>query len=79
MSFCVKTHDVELLTGERAEGSNLVPGVVRGQAYLGSHRDYMVDIGQEVLIAAPAALEVADGHEGRACASTPERCRGLAQ
>src|SRR6185437_9614249 len=47
MSFCVKTHDVELLPGERPDGNNVVPGVVRGQAYLGSHRDYLVDIGQE--------------------------------
>ena len=39
----------------------MLPGVVRSHAYLGSHRDYMVDIGQELLITAPAALDVAPG------------------
>jgi iron(III) transport system ATP-binding protein len=78
MAFCVKTHDVELVPGERPEGNNVVPGVVRGQAYLGSHRDYVVDIGQELLIAAPATLDVAAGTKV-AVRFRPERCRGLVQ
>jgi iron(III) transport system ATP-binding protein len=78
MSFCVKTHDVELVPGERPEGGNLVPGVVRGQAYLGSHRDYVVDIGQELLIAAPATLQVPAGARV-AVRFRPECCRGLVQ
>src|SRR4051794_14019988 len=49
MSFCVKTHDIELLP-DGTDGANTVPGVVRSHAYLGSHRDYIVDIGQELLI-----------------------------
>ena len=56
MSFCVKTHDVELLAGDGIDAPNTLPGTVRGQAYLGSHRDYIVDVGQDVLIAAPAEL-----------------------
>ena len=40
---------------------NTLPGVVRSQAYLGSHRDYIVDVGQDVLIAAPADLAVPNG------------------
>ena len=64
MSFCVKTHDVELLTDDGIDADNTLPGVVRSQAYLGSHRDYIVDVGQDVLIAAPAELSVPDGIEG---------------
>ncbi|HEY2628230.1 MAG TPA: ABC transporter ATP-binding protein [Usitatibacter sp.] len=78
MSFCVKTHDLELLAAAPASGNNLLPGVVRGQAYLGSHRDYIVDVGQEVLVAAPAAFDVPAGtkvHVG----FPAERCRGLVQ
>jgi hypothetical protein len=50
---------------------------VRGQAYLGSHRDYIVDIGQDVLIAAPAELSVPDGSKVKVRFKA-ERCRGLA-
>ena len=65
MSFCVKMHDIELLAGDGHRRANTVPGVVRGHAYLGSHRDYVVDVGQEVLIAAPPALAVAAGLESQ--------------
>jgi len=61
MSFCVKTHDIEIVPVEEARGSNVLPGVVRSQAYLGSTRDYIVDIGQEVLVTAPPAINVASG------------------
>ena len=52
------------------------PGTVRGQAYLGSHRDYIVDVGQDVLIAAPAELSVPNGSKVRVTFKA-ERCRGL--
>jgi len=61
MSFCVKTHDIEIVPVEEARGSNVLPGVVRSQAYLGSTRDYIVDIGQEVLVTAPPAINVLSG------------------
>jgi len=77
MSFCVKTHDVELLAGDGIDADNTLPGTVRGQAYLGSHRDYIVDVGQDVLIAAPADLSVPDGSKVRVRFKA-ERCRGLA-
>jgi iron(III) transport system ATP-binding protein len=76
MSVCVKTHDVDLLAGERSESGNVLPGVVRSQAYLGSHRDYVVDVGQEVLIAAPASLNIAVGSRVK-IRLHPERCRGI--
>lgn len=78
MAFCVKTHDLELVPGERVEGNNALPGVVRSQAYLGSHRDYVVDVGQDVLIAAPASLDVPAGTKV-AVRFPAERCRGLVQ
>ena len=61
MSFCVKTHDIELLPEAQASGANVLKGVVRSQAYLGSTRDYIVDIGQELLVAAPPAFNVPPG------------------
>jgi iron(III) transport system ATP-binding protein len=87
MSFCVKTHDLELLPANDGSTGNVLPGVVRGQAYLGSHRDFVVGIadsaaedaarGQELLIAAPASLEVANGSKVKV-RFRPDRCRGLA-
>jgi iron(III) transport system ATP-binding protein len=83
MAFCVKTHDVELTT---EGGSNSLPGVVRSQAYLGSHRDYIVGLldpapegtpGQEIMVTAPAALDVPAGTTVRV-RFRPERCRALA-
>jgi len=76
MSFCVKTHDVELLVDDGIAAHNTLPGTVRGQAYLGSHRDYVVDVGQDVLIAAPADLSVPNGSNVRVRFKA-ERCRGL--
>ncbi len=78
MSFCVKTHDLELVPDGRVEGSNALPGVVRARAYLGSHRDYVVDVGQEILIAAPASLDFAPG-AAVTVRFPPARCRGLVQ
>ena len=76
MSFCVKTHDVELLPDAARDVPNTLPGTVRGQAYLGSHRDYIVDVGQDVLIAAPAELSVPTGSKV-SVRFRAERCRGL--
>ena len=77
MSICVKTHDIELIPGETNGANNVLPGVVRGQAYLGSHRDYVVDVGQDVLISAPPSLHLANGSKVNV-RFRPERCRALA-
>ena len=61
MSICVKMHDIELVREGDARGTNELPGVVRGQAYLGSTRDYIVDVGQELLVAAPSTFDVPTG------------------
>ena len=76
MGLCVKTHDVELLHNPPAIPDNTVPGVVRSQSYLGSHRDYIVDVGQEILIAAPVHLRVPTGTDV-SVRFDPQRCRGL--
>jgi iron(III) transport system ATP-binding protein len=78
MSFCVKTHDLELVPDAAACGGNALPGVVRSHAYLGSHCDYVVDVGQDLLIAAPATLDLRPGSRV-AVRFRPERCRGLVQ
>jgi len=77
MSFCVKTHDVELLAGDGIDAPNTLPGTVRGQAYLGSHRDYVVDVGQDVFVAAPTDLSIPNGSKVRVRFKA-DRCRGLA-
>jgi iron(III) transport system ATP-binding protein len=78
MSVCVKTHDIELLPNGTNGGDNVLPGVVRSQAYLGSHRDYIVDVGQELLIAAPARIDLPAGSEVHVRLD-PLHCRGLVQ
>jgi iron(III) transport system ATP-binding protein len=80
MSFCVKNHDVELVATGEKDHRNRLPGVVRSQAYLGSHRDYVLEVegGQELLVAAPASFDVPAGTRVNACFA-PERCRGLIQ
>ena len=79
MAICVKTHDLELLhTVAPRSNNNVLPGVVRSQAYLGSHRDYIVDFGQEVLIAAPPDLQIETG-ASVSVRFRPQRCRGLAR
>jgi iron(III) transport system ATP-binding protein len=61
MAIVVKTHDIELVPEGQSGAPNVLPGVVRSQAYLGSTRDYIVDIGQEVLVTAPPAMDVPPG------------------
>jgi iron(III) transport system ATP-binding protein len=78
MSFCVKTHDVELLASAPTDARNTLPGIVRGQAYLGSQRDYIVDVGQEILISAPTSFNVPTGTPVHVRFAA-DRCRGLIQ
>ena len=78
MAICVKMHDLELVPGAHPGGNNVLPGVVRSQSYLGSHRDYVVDVGQDLLIATPAALEIAPGAKVHV-RFRAERCRALSR
>ena len=76
MSVCIKMHDLQIVHNGAAAGANVLPGVVRKHAYLGSHRDYIVDVGQEVLITAPAELDIAPG-ASVGVRFPAQRCRGL--
>ncbi len=76
MSVCVKTHDVELSTEPPNGADNVLPGIVRSRAYLGSHRDYIVDVGQEMLITAPPRVDIPAGSRVQVRLD-PQRCRGL--
>ena len=78
MSLCVKTHDAELLVEAPNGADNVLPGVVRSRAYLGSHRDYIVDVGQEMMITAPPRIDVPAGTRVHVRID-PKRCRGLVQ
>jgi len=78
MSFCVRMHDLELVPDVPAGGANSLSAIVRGQTYLGTHRDYVVDIGQELLVAAPASLDLPRGSRVWVRFHA-ERCRGLIQ
>ncbi len=79
MGICVKMHDMELVAAEGGvDGDNVLSGVVRSHAYLGSHRDYVIDVGQELLITAPAALEIPAGSPVKV-RFRAERCRALAR
>ena len=78
MGVCVKMHDVEIVEGAGGGGSNMLPGVVRSHAYLGSHRDYVVDVGQDVFVSAPPTLDLAPGSKVKV-RFRADRCRGLAR
>jgi len=79
MGLCVKTHDVEIVPeGQETGSNNVLPGVVRSHAYLGSHRDYVIDVGQELMVEAPATLDLAPGSKVKVRLRA-ERCRGLAR
>jgi iron(III) transport system ATP-binding protein len=75
----VRHHDVRL-GRERPEGeTNAVEGTVARQIYLGSHRDYLVNLpdGETVRALAPSHLSIAPG-EHVWLHLPPEHCRALA-
>jgi iron(III) transport system ATP-binding protein len=78
VGVCVKTHDLELVPGAGNGAANAIPGKVVSQAYLGSHRDYVVDVGQELLVSAPASLQIDNGAPVQV-RFRAERCRALAK
>jgi iron(III) transport system ATP-binding protein len=78
LAVCVKTHDLELVSGSGNGLSNAVPGKVVSHAYLGSHRDYIVDVGQELLVSAPASVQLDNGAPVQV-RFRADRCRALAK
>ncbi|MBS0241619.1 MAG: ABC transporter ATP-binding protein [Proteobacteria bacterium] len=74
----IRQHEVRILATEPSASSNVIPGIVRRQVFLGATRDVLVDIadGTEVRIAAPPNETAAPG--SRVWLELPrERCRLL--
>jgi iron(III) transport system ATP-binding protein len=59
----VRHHDVELLAARPEGTTNCVQGTVARQIYLGSHRDYLVNLadGETVRAVAPSTVSIAPG------------------
>jgi iron(III) transport system ATP-binding protein len=75
----VRHHDVRLARERPAGDTNAVQGTVARQIYLGSHRDYLVNLpdGETVRALAPSHLSIAPG-EHVWLHLPPEHCRALA-
>ena len=75
----VRHHDIELSAARRSD-VNSVAGTVRRQIYLGSHRDYLVDIrgGETIRTVAPVDVKMRVGSEAW-LHFPPEHCRALSQ
>ncbi|HZZ92881.1 MAG TPA: ABC transporter ATP-binding protein [Usitatibacter sp.] len=78
VGVCVKMHDVEIVPGPANGASNALPGKVVSHAYLGSHRDYVVDVGQELLVSAPSSLRLENGATVQVHFRA-DKCRALAK
>ena len=79
----VRLHEIALAAGDAAQGERLpneASGQVLRQAYLGSHRDYLVGLGDgtQLRVTAPLAVDVPVGGSVRLC-FPPEHCRALAR
>jgi iron(III) transport system ATP-binding protein len=75
----VRQHDVRLATTRPEGDTNSVQGTVARQIYLGSHRDYLVNLpdGESVRALAPAHVSIPPG-ESVWLHLPPEHCRALA-
>ena len=75
----IRQHQIELLATEPADKDNVVPAKVMRQVFLGSSRDYMVEVadGTQLRIVTEADESVAPGATVW-LRMPPERCRALA-
>jgi iron(III) transport system ATP-binding protein len=75
----VRQHDVRLATSRPDGETNAVRGTVARQIYLGSHRDYLVNLpdGESVRALAPSNVSIPPG-ESVWLHLPPEHCRALA-
>ena len=73
----VRHHDIELSATKKSD-VNSVPGTVKRQIYLGSHRDYLVDIkgGETIRTVAPVEVQMPVGSEAW-LHFPPQHCRAL--
>jgi iron(III) transport system ATP-binding protein len=80
-AVAVRQHDIRLTpAGAGVPPANTLPGIVRRQVFLGSSRDYIVEIngGAEVRIAAPADQSISPGSAAWMHLD-PAKCRALAR
>jgi iron(III) transport system ATP-binding protein len=75
----VRQHDVRLATSRPDGDTNSVQGIVVRQIYLGSHRDYLVNLpdGESVRALAPSHVSIPPG-QSVWLHLPPEHCRALA-
>ncbi|RFC69655.1 ABC transporter ATP-binding protein [Mesorhizobium denitrificans] len=75
----IRHHDIELSPKKKVD-VNSVPRVVKRQIYLGSHRDYLVDIkgGETIRTVAPVDVEMPVGSEAW-LHFPPQHCRALTE
>jgi iron(III) transport system ATP-binding protein len=76
----IRQHQIELLAKEPADKANVIPAKVVRQVFLGSSRDYMVDIadGTQLRLVTSAAESVAPG-SAVWLRLPPEKCLALAR
>ena len=78
-AIAIRQHDMALTTAPPPQSDNVVAATVVRQAFVGAHRDYMVEIagGARLRVLAPAEVSI---ETGRAVFLhlPPERCRALA-
>jgi len=75
----IRQHQIELLATEPAAKDNVVPATVMRQVFLGSSRDYMVEVadGTQLRVVTEADASVEPG-AAVWLRMPPERCRALA-
>jgi iron(III) transport system ATP-binding protein len=78
-AISIRPHEVEL-TAAPADGANCFAGTVRRHTYIGAQRDYLVDLGADILVRAVTPLEQLFAAGDRIGVRLPqERCRVLAR
>jgi iron(III) transport system ATP-binding protein len=77
-AVCIRQHDIRLFTRQPDMDENVVPATVVRQVFLGSSRDYMVEVAGAVQlrVVTPAAENIAEG-SAVWLHLPPERCRAL--
>jgi len=76
----VRQHDIELRTEKPASETNAAPATVARQIYLGSHRDYLLEMasGEQVRALSPVDIDIPTGSNVWMYFA-PEKCRALAR
>jgi iron(III) transport system ATP-binding protein len=79
-AISVRQHDIQLSETAPGGDSNVAPGTVVRQIYLGSHRDYLVEIagGERLRAVAPVHVDIPAGRPVW-LSLAPEHCRALAR